>query len=117
MGGTVNFDLQAGSANANREYVLLGGASGTSPGTQLPGGLATLPLNWDAVTDLNVAHMNSSYFSDFSGILDSTGDGTAQLNSMGSVPPVLVGRLLNFAYALQAPWDYASVPAPIKVLP
>ena len=51
-GGTVNFHLVAGSANALRNYIVLGGVTGTVPGTSLPGGFATLPLNWDAFTDL-----------------------------------------------------------------
>ena len=32
-GGTVNFYLNAGSANAGRTYIILGSLSGTSPGT------------------------------------------------------------------------------------
>ena len=51
-GGTINFTLDAGAWNANRNYLLLGSISGDEPGTPLPGGMATLPLNWDVLTNL-----------------------------------------------------------------
>ncbi|MCD4726763.1 MAG: VCBS repeat-containing protein, partial [Pirellulales bacterium] len=50
-GGSVNFSLNAGGGNKNRIYLLAGSVSGTSPGTLLPGGLATIPLNRDWFTD------------------------------------------------------------------
>ncbi|MFH1998640.1 MAG: hypothetical protein ABIK28_03120 [Planctomycetota bacterium] len=47
-GGTILFNLDAGASHASRNYLILGSATGTSPGYPLPGGMATLPLNWDA---------------------------------------------------------------------
>jgi chitinase len=103
-GGTASFTLTAGRANANRTHLMLVGFTGTSPGTLLPGG-AYLPLNIDALSSAALDPAFNSIFSGFSGVLDSSGEGTAQL----IVPPIppLVGLPLSFAYAL-APWDFSS---------
>jgi hypothetical protein len=66
-GGTVNFTLTGGLDNNGRTYIVLGGVSGTAPGIPLPGGMATLPVNWDAFTNIVLAMINSSYFSNFLG--------------------------------------------------
>ncbi len=115
-GGTVNFTLDAGSAYANRGYYLLGSTSGTEPGTPLPGGMATLPLNWDGFSSLVRNNMNSSTFSDFNWYLDYTGKGAAQLNAT-VVPPTYVGLSVHFAFCLHSPYDYASNPVEIRILP
>ncbi|MHC4946269.1 MAG: hypothetical protein ACYTG7_24920, partial [Planctomycetota bacterium] len=72
-GGQVNFSLKAGEDQANRTYLLLGTVSGTDPGTPLPGGLATLPLNWDPFTDVVLLLLNSPVFLNFLGSLDANG--------------------------------------------
>lgn len=99
-GGIVNFTMSAGTDNGNRDYILLGSATGTSPGIALPGG-AILPLNWDPFTDMVLALINTAHFKDFLGVLDAMGMGSAQLDSLGPVSPHLVGIHLYFAYALQ----------------
>jgi hypothetical protein len=116
FGGTVNFTLDAGAANANRDYILLGSISGTEPGTLLPGGQATLPLNFDVFTNVIITLMNSALFTDFMGMLDGTGQGTAQMNS-GPVDPGFVGVKLYFAYGLNAPWNFVSNPVGVKIDP
>ena len=63
-GGTVHFSLFAGKDNAGRSYLLVGSMSGTDPGTPLPGGMATLPLNWDLFTNLVISLMNTPFFSE-----------------------------------------------------
>jgi hypothetical protein len=114
-GGTVDFTLTAGDANAGRNYLLLGGVSGTAPGTSLPGGLATLPINWDALTEAIVVHSNTTLFTDFYGTLDAKGSGSARLNA----PPVprFAGTVMHFAYFLDAPCNFASNPVAIEILP
>jgi hypothetical protein len=114
-GGQVNFALDAGASNAYRNYLLLATASGTSPGIPLPGGLVTLPLNWDAVTDLVLLLLNTSYFVDFMGQLDGAGEAAAQLN-VGPLPSGCVGTTLHFAYALNPPWDFVSDSLAIEIV-
>jgi len=114
-GGTVTFSLDAGPDNSQRDYVLLASASGTEPGFSLPGGYVTLPLNWDRVTDLVVANLNSPTFSNFRGALDKEGQATAQLN-IDHLPDNAVGLQLNFAYALFQPWDFVSNPVLVEIV-
>jgi len=114
-GGQVNFSLDASVDNANRNYILLATASGTSPGIILPGGFATLPLNWDAFTDLIMVLLNSSYFVDFLGQLDGSGQAAAQLN-VGPLPSGTAGITLHFAYACNNPWDFVSDPLAIDII-
>ena len=114
-GGTVDFSLAAGSENAGRNYLLLGSLSGSDPGTLLPGGLATIPLNRDWFTDYILARLNGPVFSDFWGTLDASGKRAAQLNA----PPIptWVGQKIDFAYALNDPWNYVSHPVSVTVVP
>lgn len=115
-GGSVEFTLVAGPSNANRGYIMLGGISGTSPGTLLPGGNATLPLNWDTFTNIVIANLNSPAMQNFMGNLGGTGLAAATLNS-GPLPVGTVGLTLHFAYALSLPWDFASNPAGVEIVP
>lgn len=112
-GGTIDFSLNAGMSNAGRKYILLGSASGTSPGYPLPGGMV-LPLNWDVLTDIICAYLNTSMFHDFHDTLDSQGKADAQL-STGPLPPGSSGLLLNFVFTVNNPWDYHSNPVFIEV--
>jgi hypothetical protein len=114
-GGTINFTLDAGTAAANRTYVLAGTMSGTEPGTLLPGGMATIPINRDWITNFIIARLNKPPFTRFYGSLDSSGSGTAQLNA----PPVpgLIGSTLHFAFALVSPWNFASNAVRIDIVP
>ena len=112
-GGTLLFALEAGAANAGRNYILLGSMTGTTPGTPLPGGQAVLPLNWDAFTNLVVTLANTTLFKDFAGTLDAYGDAEAILD-LGPLPGG-AGMTLHFAFALNKPWDYVSDPIPVGV--
>jgi hypothetical protein len=114
-GGTVNFTLDAGASNASRNYIILGGITGTSPGTPLPGGLATLPLNWDIFSNLVIEMLNTPLFTDFMGTLDGNGEGTAQGN-FPSLPAGTKGLVMHFAFALNNPWDFVSNALPIEVV-
>ena len=114
-GGDVNFVLNAGQANGGRSYVLLGGISGTTPGTPLPGGMATLPINLDAFTCIMVYGMNGPVFQDFMGSLDANGSGLATLDASIPWSPDLAGFTLSFAFALYRPWDFVSNPVNIEL--
>ncbi len=114
-GGTANLFLNAGTANAGRTYYLLGSVSGVEPGLPLPGGLAVLPLNWDIFTGLVFNLLNTPTFSNFNAMLDSGGTATAQFNITPVTLPMTV--TVYFAYALPAPWNFASNPVVISVVP
>jgi hypothetical protein len=114
-GGTGNFTLNAGSAHANRNYLLFGNVYGVYPGTPLPGGKVTLPLNWDLFTNAVILYVNSPAFKDFLGTLDGSGSATAQLNA-GPIPGA-AGVLMHFAYALNSPWNFVSNPWSIEIVP
>jgi hypothetical protein len=114
-GGSVFLTLFGGVENANRNYLILGGLTGTSPGYVLPGG-TVLPINWDAFTDLALSLVNTPVFKDFLGSLDSSGTNFAQLN-VPALPPGMVGTVLYFAYALNNPFDFASTHVEIEVVP
>jgi len=116
-GGVVDFVLEVGAPGAGRRYVLAGGMSGSSPGTLLPGGLAIVPINSDALTDFILNHLSGSYFQGFHGTLDPAGSGTARFDTLGPLHPGFAGTTLTFAYALRDPWDQASNPVTVKILP
>jgi|GEM_PF-3527914 len=114
-GGTVSFILEAGTAQAGRDYLLLGSMSGTQPGLPLPGGLVTLPLNRDAFTDYILGRLNTPVFMNFLGTLNGAGNSTAQLNSWPK--PGFVGSTMHYAYALRLPWDFVSNAVAIEIVP
>jgi hypothetical protein len=115
QGGSIDYYLDATADNAQRNYLLLGSVSGTDPGTPLPGGQATLPLNWDLFTNITVLYTNTPVFKDFMGTLDQGGKAGAQLN-IGPVPG-FVGTIMYFAYALNQPLDFASNPVKVTIVP
>jgi hypothetical protein len=115
-GGTVNFDLNAGHLYGGRDFLLCATQSGTSPGTLLPGGLATLPLNRDWLTDYVIQHLAAPSFTNFWGSLDGQGEASAVLVLAG-LPSSWVGTTLHFAWATANPWDFASNALAVDVLP
>jgi hypothetical protein len=114
-GGTVNFTLDAGVPFAGRPYLLIGGMSGTSPGTLLPGGLATVPINRDWFTDFTLQYANTPLLGNFAGVLSGGGTATAQL----VVPPLpaAVGLVMHYAFVTSLPYDFASNAVEITVGP
>jgi len=113
-GGTVDITLDAGSINAGRWYLILGSLSGSSPGMPLPGAGKTLPMNFDPLTLIVMAQLNSPIFSGFLLPLDANGQGAAQLNTPFLFPD-LVGKIMTFAFCLQGTPDWDFVSNPIEV--
>lgn len=118
-GAKVDFALDAGWENAGRTYMLLGSVSGTSPGTVLPGGLVTIPLNRDWFTRLIIENAvigsaEKAFFLNFKGTLDHEGRSWARLN----LPPMhrLAGTTLYFSFTCMHPFDYVSNAVEIKVI-
>lgn len=95
-GDRVDFQLQAGAAQAGRTYQLLGSMTGTSPGT--PFGALLLPLHstgdpWFALTS---SVFSPTMLQNTVGTLDSAGNGQAAI----VVPPLPVGLIgLQFHHA------------------
>jgi hypothetical protein len=115
-GGSVNFSLDADRDHRLRPYVILGSVTGTSPGFPLPGGTTTLCLNWDVLTETVVNRLNTPVFQNFLGSLDASSQAAAQMNA----PPLdssLVGIKLYFAFCLIDPFDFASNPREIEIVP
>ncbi|MHC4941505.1 MAG: FG-GAP repeat domain-containing protein [Planctomycetota bacterium] len=116
QGGSVEFYLNAGAANAGRNYLLVGGVSGTSPGYLLPGGLATLPVNFDVFTYYVLFPLlNTALFSDFMGQLDPQGRAVAQMNAP-ALPSGYTGLILYFAYCCNNPFDFASNAVEVEIV-
>ncbi len=115
-GAAIHFTLYGRSENAGRHYLLLGSGSGTEPGITLPGGQATLPLNRDNVTNTMLWYIAAPIFSDCHGILAADGTAQATLN-VPPLPAIGIGRELSFAYMLLYPWDFASNPVTLQIVP
>lgn len=105
-GGTISFHLAGGASLGGRAYVVAASASGTDPGT--PIGSVVLPLNWDALTNLVLANLNTPLFSGFLGTLDGNGEATAAFNPGPLSDPAVVGLTIHFAWITLVPVDYAS---------
>lgn len=116
-GGFVNFSLTAGAAKAGRWYLIIGGISGIFPGTPLPGGVI-LPVNMDIFTSSFVFPLlNTPVFANFLSQLDPLGNASAQLNTLGPLPPTAVGLTMYYAYCLNSPFDYVSNHLVVQVMP
>ena len=116
VGGSVDFELDAGPENAGRGYLVFGGVSGTTPGTPLPGGMAVLPVNWDVFTNIVLSLAGTPVFDRFLGTLNGNGEASAKLDTLGPVSGA-AGITLSFAYALAAPFDFASNPVEVDLVP
>lgn len=97
-GGGASFLLSAGPANALLPYLLLGTASGTSPGVPL-GGLV-VPINPDPYTDFTLLAPGQPPLVDSLGVLDGNGVGQAGLLLPPGSPASLVGLTLDHAYVV-----------------
>ena len=113
---TVQFDLDAGTAYAGRDYLLLMGATGHLPGTRVAFGV-TLPLNIDAVTLLALQAVNTPMLANFAGTLDAKGQATAMLDTLGPLPAGVVGGTLTLAYLTRSPIDFTSNALEIAIEP
>jgi hypothetical protein len=113
-GGSAILSLSAGIENSNRNYFILGSISGTEPGTPLPGGQVSLPLNYDFFMLFVINNLNGPIFQNFAGMLDDDGLGTATFNV-----PASTGFLgcMNYAYALSKPYDFVSNPIVMEIVP
>lgn len=105
----VPFVLNAGAAEGGRPYLLLGSASGTSPGTPWTGGL-TLPLNSDRLLEFTLSAPNSTELPGSQGALDATGRAEAALAFAAHHYSPFVGGHFDFCAVLAgAPDAFTNV--------
>lgn len=83
-------------ALAGDAYLVLGSATGASPGTPVGGGLV-LPLVVDAYTDFTLFGANSQFLPNSFGLLDEHGDAQCAIAVPPGTAPSLAG--LTFCYA------------------
>ncbi|QDU69864.1 FG-GAP repeat protein [Engelhardtia mirabilis] len=117
-GGSVDLLLAAGSAEAGHLHLVLGSASGRSPGVPLGGGLV-LPLVADAYTSLTLAGGGGLLAGGF-GQLDSLGTATATLTLPTASDPALAGLTVTHAFVtIDAGGAIADVggPSTIELVP
>ncbi len=119
-GGQIDFHPLFGSGHAGEIYLLLGSASGTAPGTTLPGGVI-LPLNFDYLSGAMAAQFNTGMFQNTIGLLNTAGGGSSSIGvPPGARAPALAGLQLHFAYAVfdsaLAP-VWASNAVPVTIVP
>ncbi len=112
-GGAVDFVLLHSSSAARRPYLLLSGASGTTPGTKVFG--LTVPLNFDGLTNLGLAALNTPIFQGFFGKLDASGGAVATFRLPAGLGTVLKGKVLHFAALLPDRFDWVSRPIRIAL--
>lgn len=97
-GDSLDFGLIAGSSFAGDTYVVLGSVTGSMPGLPLPGSGLTIPVNFDWYTQLSFMMAGSAVFTDFIGVLDGQGRGTASLVVPSNLPPTVIGMQLHHAF-------------------
>ena len=92
-GGTVQFDLEAGSPRAGDVYVLLGSGSGTTPGFTVNS--INVPLNVDGYLVGLLGSVGTGVFTSWVGVADATGGASANY----TLPPLpfLAGLRLDHA--------------------
>lgn len=93
-GGMQTLEVLGGPKHAGDAYLVLGSASGTSPG--FTSGGVSIPLNPDAYFAYTLASPNSIIASSF-GTLDGTGKGTAALTIPAGANPALAGLAISHA--------------------
>ncbi len=100
LGGSIPMEIDCGKLSANRNYVVLVSATGTTPGIDVPyaGGAVHIPLVPDAVTTASLSFVNSPVLDKFQGTLDASGKAAPTFSLGGGVlPPSAVGLALHFA--------------------
>jgi uncharacterized Ntn-hydrolase superfamily protein len=87
--------LDLGVARAGWSYIVLGSASGTTPGTPYTGGV--LPLVYDAVTEFTLLAPGPPFLPGSIGQLDASGRATAALAVPSATLAFLVGVRIDLA--------------------
>jgi hypothetical protein len=118
-GGTAIMTLDAGTANAGADYLLLATYE-TYPGLNLDG--VRINLSLDALFFFSQKNANSYIFKNTMGQLDAAGKATATFDTLGPVDPAWLGQHISFAYVLTSgpgtrPVTYGSLPVMVNFIP
>ncbi|QDU65878.1 hypothetical protein [Engelhardtia mirabilis] len=100
-GGRQDLFVDGGAASAGLIYLVLGSASGTSPGIPLGGFL--LPLVADGYFQLTLSEPSSGPLAGTLGVLDGSGFATAGVQVPAGLSPALVGVQLSHAACVLDP--------------
>lgn len=98
-GGQQSWTIRGGLPNGGQLYLVLGSASGTTPGLALGGGVV-LPLAADAYLGFSFKKANQGPFVDTFGVLDATGRASAAFAVAPGSDPALAGLALFHAFAV-----------------
>jgi hypothetical protein len=112
-GGSQVLRLSAGTGFANATYLVLGTASGTTPGLQF--GSVNLPLNFDAITDFGISSPNVFPYANSLGNLDARGFGTASFTLPVFQPALNLGLHHAFATISGGTVTSASNAVPLSI--
>jgi len=116
IGGVIQLQVDCGIENAFSQYLILGALSGTSPGTIMPGGNATLPINWDYFTNIVLSNLNNAYFINFFAKLNANGQSKAVFDTNGPIQR-MTGLNISFANMIKGePWEFVSNPINIQII-
>ena len=105
-GGKLHLHQDHGAGYAKRPFLVVAGMSGTSPGLQV--GSLTIPVNFDAMSQLGLAALNTPVFHGFLGNLDALGRGASSFELPAAVAGALKGRTLVFSSVLIDKFDRAT---------
>jgi hypothetical protein len=104
-GGAQSLLLRAGPSHAGEIFVLLGSASGTSPGVDI--GVGTLPLAVDAYTSKLLETAGGALVTPWLGVLDADGHATTQFALPSASSPSFAGLTLHHAFVAFDPTTLA----------
>ncbi len=113
-GASVSFALDD-PALANRNYAILMGFSGSTPGT--PIGSTVLPVNFDALTSLGISLLGSPVLPGWTGTLSPSGTASASLVSPAMPGMGIEGLELTFAFVVTGPINAASNATSVTYVP
>ena len=119
-GGFQGLILDAGPAQAGGLYLVLGSASGTTPGLAVDG--LNLPLNFDPYLNATLSNLNQGPYVRTLGFLDAKGRADAQIRiPRGAVSPNAAGTILHHAFAVLDPATgalaFTSQAVPLELIP
>ena len=97
-GGTQSLEIDATDVHAGKLYLMLGSASGTSPGIAVNG--FVLPINFDGYTAYTLGMPNFPPLSGSLGVLDAEGRASAAVTMPAGSDSSLAGVTLNHAYSV-----------------
>ncbi len=116
-GGSLDLDLNVGPGGAGIMYAVIGGISGSVPGTVLAPGF-TVPVAFDGLTSSLISLINTAFFVNAVAPLNANGVGRATLNMPPGILSPLVFRSFTWgAFGLDSqprfvtnPWTTVIVP-------